>query len=215
LYCVYSWSSLLYYCICDNTTLRKKSCGSIKNSVLCNVKCHHIEADGCILINVTADSIVAKPGSVIYNIVDDSDEGLDVSNGQVLAGVFSSDGSQMLMKSTTNIDGGRAWERQLEWNPKTFEDVYMMNTDANPIDLERSITQAHTSRWGDLHPDPSAGTARRRSLSAGDVAAAADLAKQAYWTGYGAGFSAGLLGAISVSAMGLVVTKIIMAKKNY
>ncbi|CAM9342494.1 unnamed protein product, partial [Ectocarpus fasciculatus] len=128
----------------------KKGCGSIKNSVLCNVHCNYIDADGCILINVTADSIIAKPGSVIYNIVDDSQEGLDVNNGQVLAGVFSSDGSQMLMKSTTNIDGGRAWERQLEWNPKTFEDVYKMNTDANPIDLERSISQAHSSRWGAL-----------------------------------------------------------------
>ena len=115
----------------------KKSCGTVKNSVLCNVRCNYIDADGCILINVTADSIIAKSGSVIYNIVDESSDGLDVNNGQVLAGVFSSDGSQMLMKSTTNIDGGRAWERQLEWNPKTFEDVYNMNTDANPIDLER------------------------------------------------------------------------------
>ncbi len=78
----------------------------MKNSVLCNVRCNYIEAEGCILINVTADSIIAKPGSVIYNIVDDNGDGLDVSHGQVLAGVFSSDGQQMLMKSSTHIDGG-------------------------------------------------------------------------------------------------------------
>jgi hypothetical protein len=195
---------------CHIGKVGRKHCGSIKNSVLCNVKCNNIDADGCILINVTADSIIAKPGSVIYNIVDDSTEGLDVNNGQVLAGVFSPDGSQMLMKSTTNIDGGRAWERQLEWNPKTFEDVYKMNTDANPIDLERSISLAHTSRWGDLSQPP----ARRLSTSGqGDITVAADMAKEAYWTGYGAGFSAGLLGALSV--VGLVVTtKIIMGKNN-
>ena len=86
--------------------ISKKSCGSVRASVLCNVRCNYIDAEGCILITVTADSIVAKPGSIIYNIVDDSGEGLDVSHGQVLAGVFSADGSQMLMKSSTQIDGG-------------------------------------------------------------------------------------------------------------
>ena len=62
---------------------RKKTCGTVKNSVLCNVKCKYIDADGCILINVTAESIVAKPGSIVYNIIDESEFGLDLSDGQV------------------------------------------------------------------------------------------------------------------------------------
>lgn len=195
---------LLLSCI-----FRKKGCGSIKNSVLCNVHCNYIDADGCILINVTADSIIAKPGSVIYNIVDDSQEGLDVNNGQVLAGVFSSDGSQMLMKSTTNIDGGRAWERQLEWNPKTFEDVYKMNTDANPIDLERSISQAHSSRWGALQPDmTSAGR-----MATDNIYNDGSNIDKAYWVGYGSGFTTGLLSAVSVVGL-VLMTKSILDKRN-
>ena len=57
--------------------------GSVRNSVLSNVRCNYIEAEGCIMVNVTADSIIAKPGSIIYNIVDDSDFGLELSEGQV------------------------------------------------------------------------------------------------------------------------------------
>lgn len=33
--------------------------GSVKNSALTNVRCQHIEAEDCILVNVTAKRIVA------------------------------------------------------------------------------------------------------------------------------------------------------------
>lgn len=149
---------------------------------------------------------------MIYNIVDDSSEGLDVNNGQVLAGVFSPDGSQMLMKSTTNIDGGRAWERQLEWNPKTFEDVYKMNADANPIDLERSISAAHSSRWGALNPESRSPT--RDSFNERNVSSdRSNDSTAAYWTGYGNGFTTGLLGALSI--VGIAVgTKLLLDRKH-
>jgi hypothetical protein len=74
--------------------------------VLCNVRCKYIDAEDCILVNVTADRIVARPGSIVYNIVDESEDGLDLNHGQVLAGVFSDDGSQIIMRSATTIDGG-------------------------------------------------------------------------------------------------------------
>lgn len=57
-------------------------------------------------MNVTADRIIARPGSIVYNIVDESEDGLDLNHGQVLAGVFSDDGSQIVMRSSTTIDGG-------------------------------------------------------------------------------------------------------------
>jgi hypothetical protein len=101
--------------------------GSIKNSVLCNVRCRYIDADGCILINVTADKIIARPGSIIYNVVDDSESGLNLTDGQVLTGVFSDNGDQLVMKSSVSVDGGKAWEKKLEWNPYSFEEVYNMN----------------------------------------------------------------------------------------
>lgn len=81
--------------------------GSIKNSVLCNVRCNEINAEGCILINVTAKSITAKPGSILYNIVDDGADGLTLEDKAVFAGVFSGDGSHFVMGSTTGTDGGR------------------------------------------------------------------------------------------------------------
>jgi hypothetical protein len=81
--------------------------GSVKNSVLSNVRCNRIDAEGCILINVTAKSIVAKPGSILYNIVDDSDAGLTLEDKAVLAGVFADDGSHLVMGSTSGTDGGK------------------------------------------------------------------------------------------------------------
>jgi len=126
----------------------------VSNSVLCNVRCRYIEADGCILINVTADSIIARSGCIIYNIVDESEYGLDLSEGQVLSGVFADDGSQTVMRSATTIDGGKAWSEQLEWNPKTFEDVYKNNADADPIALERVIAGKHKQQWGQYNTSP-------------------------------------------------------------
>jgi hypothetical protein len=126
------------------------SCGTVKRSVLCNVRCKYIDAEDAILIGVTADRIFARPGCIIYNIIDESEDGLDLNHGQVLAGVFSDDGSQLVMRSTTTIDGGKAWKQELEWNPKTFEDIYNMNTNADPLAIEKQSLTAHSSRWKSL-----------------------------------------------------------------
>ena len=58
--------------------------GFVKGSVLTGVRCNHIEADNCVLVNVTAEKIIAAPGSIIYNIVAEGDEQiLHVAAGQV------------------------------------------------------------------------------------------------------------------------------------
>jgi hypothetical protein len=129
---------------------QQTSCGSIKNSVLCNVRCKYIDVDGCILVNVTADRIYARPGCIVYNVIDESAEGLDLIHEQVLAGVFTDDGNQLVMRSHTKIDGGKAWKQDLEWNPKTFEDIYNMNTNADPIKIERQSSSAHSDKWNSL-----------------------------------------------------------------
>jgi hypothetical protein len=82
--------------------------GSVKNSLLSNVHCNQIDAEGCVLINVTANKITAKEGCIIYNIADGSAEGLDIIAGKVLAGVFSKDGSHKQMHSSIDTDGGMA-----------------------------------------------------------------------------------------------------------
>jgi hypothetical protein len=126
------------------------SCGNVKNSVLCNVRCKYLDVDGCILVNVTADRIYARPGCIIYNVIDESSDGLDLIHEQVLAGVFTDDGNQLVMRSHTKIDGGKAWKQDLEWNPKTFEDIYNMNTNADPIKIERQSSSAHSDKWNSL-----------------------------------------------------------------
>ena len=58
------------------------------------------------------------------------------------------------MRSATTIDCGKAWSEQLEWNPKTFEDVYKNNADADPIALERVIAGKHKQQWGQYNTTP-------------------------------------------------------------
>jgi hypothetical protein len=64
---------------------------------------------------------VARKGSIVYNVADSSEGGLEVPEGKVLAGVFAKDGSHVVMYSTTSTDGGQAWEKTLDGNSMSFE----------------------------------------------------------------------------------------------
>ncbi len=127
----------------------------MRGSVLTGVRANYIEAEGCVLINVTADRIIAAPGSVIYNVVaTEGDKTISTAPGQVLAGVFSDDGNQHVVKSDVQIDGGKAWETVLEQvgNTHSFEQVYNRNADTCPLTLERVITDSHINAWENLSP---------------------------------------------------------------
>lgn len=132
--------------------------GAVKQSVLSNVRAKYIEADGAILINVTAERIIAKRGSIVYNIVDSSigGPGIVVEEGQVLAGVFYNDGTQHVVKSVNTIDGGKAWETKVEGNMLSFEEVYNSNFNADPSHLERVAVETHGNAWKDIHESESA-----------------------------------------------------------
>jgi len=144
-----------------NTTVLEQSCvsssvlgnedaafaGSISGSIISNVRCNRIESNGAILINVTARSIVAKPGCIVYNVVDDTEAGLVLEDGQVLTGVFQSDGQQTIMKSSLSIDGGKAWEVSVEGNAHSFEQIYNINATVCPTTLEGVIANAHNTAW--------------------------------------------------------------------
>ncbi len=141
--------------------------GHIRNSVVSNVRCKYIEADNCVLINVTADRIIAKSGSIIYNLIDleagseanssgDSDglkhsrSELHLLDKEVRVGVFSDDGSQAVVRSHLDIDGGKVWETKLEGNHASFEDIHGSNKNACPITLERVIATSHDEFWNKL-----------------------------------------------------------------
>ena len=78
-----------------------------------NVRCKYIEAENCVLINVTAERIILKPYSIAYNVLDDG-TGTIVQHGtlslnekQVACGVFDNDGKQFIVRSDMDTDGGK------------------------------------------------------------------------------------------------------------
>lgn len=154
-----------------------RDCGSVRNSVLSNVRCNYIDVEGVVLVNVTAKSIIARPGCIIYNYVDDSDYGVELEDGQVLAGVFNEDGTQVVMRSLMSIDGGTAWQDQLDFNKHSFEEVYRMNADADPSHLERQIISAHRRLWQNISDMEAPHTAA-------DMQHRLD---KTYWTGFAVG----------------------------
>ena len=84
--------------------------GFVRNSVLNNVRCKYIEADNCILMNVTADRIIAKGGNIVYNLIDDGvTQGSSLSlldEKKVVVGVFNESGVQTVITSDMDTDGG-------------------------------------------------------------------------------------------------------------
>ncbi|CAN0355405.1 unnamed protein product [Phaeothamnion confervicola] len=121
--------------------------GSVTGSVLSGVRCNYIEAEGAILVNVTAKRVVAPPGSVIYNMTDTSDTGLCVAADGVLVGVHADDGSQRCVWSAGEIDGGKAWKVAVKGNGVSFEDIYEANADADVAAAEAARTVAADTAW--------------------------------------------------------------------
>ncbi len=119
------------------------SFGNITNSVLNNVHCDDIQANDCVLVNVTAKKIVARPGSIIYNVCSTDEEGIFVDDDGVEVGVFSEDGSHILMKSSMDIDGGKAWDQKVKGNSYSFGEIYELNVSADPTKTENAILKAH------------------------------------------------------------------------
>lgn len=150
--------------------IRRSEVGFIRNSALSNVRCKYIEAQDCVLINVTAERIVARPGSIIYNYIHqgggdnaDADAGAAASGGgggtvgsqsllearekDVIVGIFDETGKQMVVRSHLDIDGGRAWDDPILGNVGSFAGIHSSNVDACPIALQQVIGDAHNSLW--------------------------------------------------------------------
>ena len=82
----------------------------MRNAVLSNVRCKYIEAEGCVLINVTAERIIARPGSIIYNYIEAGSKEVQevrAAEGDVIVGVFAEDGAQVVVRSHLETDGGK------------------------------------------------------------------------------------------------------------
>jgi hypothetical protein len=105
--------------------------GTITNSLLASVTAQEVTADGAIIVNCAAKKIAAGKGSILYNLVDDTDGGIVAEPGQVMVSVTNEHGESALLQSRMDIDGGTAWKTKLDMNDYSFEQVHGNNKDAN------------------------------------------------------------------------------------
>lgn len=106
--------------------------GKITASVIANVNCSDISAEGAVLVGCSAKKITAAKGSIGYNLVDAScsEEGIVLAENEVRVGVFTlqADKSYFEMKSDVEkTDGGKVFTSKVHGNPLSFQEVYDLN----------------------------------------------------------------------------------------
>ena len=109
----------------------KITAGTVRTSVCTNVNCDEATITNTVLMNVTAKKITGN-NCILYNVIDDSPEGISLPDGTVRADVYMPGQPKMIVMSTLDTDGGKAWKVVLEGNEKSFEDVYKTN---GPLDI--------------------------------------------------------------------------------
>ena len=119
--------------------------GTVSQSVVACCQAGELSLDHAVVVNVTARRIVAGRGAVLYNLVDDSEEGLVVPPGGVRVGVFDCEGGCDVVNSTVDVDGGKVWEERVCGNGRSFEQVHKDNRNADILAIEKARTEAHAS----------------------------------------------------------------------
>ena len=103
-----------------------------------SVQTAEINTDGAIIVNCVAKKIKAGKGAILYNLIDDSLEGIAAEPGEIMVSVTNEAGESMLLKSRMDIDGGKAWKIKLDMNEMSFEDVHeKKNKDANIREIQK------------------------------------------------------------------------------
>lgn len=105
--------------------------GSISGSALVGVTASEIRAEAAVLVNVCAKKVVAAPGSVAYNILDTSEEGLVLKENEVRVGVFTLDSARPYFEMRSDreeIDGGKVFKERVCGNALSFQEVYDLNS---------------------------------------------------------------------------------------
>jgi hypothetical protein len=126
-----------------NSTLPKEA--AVTGSVVCNVRCTSLQADGCILVNVVARSITAAPGSIIYNVTTDGD--LVATERSVQVGVWDGAGEQIVIRSSMDTDGGDFWDKPAVEGQRTFGEIYKSNEVVDPAVVETAVEDKQAAAW--------------------------------------------------------------------
>jgi len=127
--------------------------GSITNSVMAGVEAIDVTADGAIIVNCTARKIVAGKNAILYNLIDDSEEGIIAGEGDVIVSVTEESGEMMELRSKHSICGGDAWKEKVAGNGMTFEEVMVKNFNSNVTKIEekrRELFKKTSSSFGEF-----------------------------------------------------------------
>ena len=116
------------------------------NSVMTNVAvgAGGVEVSNCLMLNVSAKKIQAQ-GAILYNVVDDSEDGIVMGEGDVRADIVTAAGESISMRTNLSQDSGKAWKILLDGNVKTFEDIYKMNLTANIMEAFGKAAELHSN----------------------------------------------------------------------
>jgi len=130
----------------DSSTIVASAFGpnsSVSKSVLCNVNCEELICDESIIVNSTAKKIRLGKGCIIYNVVNDSENGIVLNDGDILVGVIDNDGRQILIESHINTDGGNQWKSIVKNNPHSFEEIYNLNCSTDLLRIQEFSREMH------------------------------------------------------------------------
>ncbi|KAL1522527.1 hypothetical protein AB1Y20_017514 [Prymnesium parvum] len=123
-----------------NCTIGKGRIGP--NSVLVNVHAPSVDVEGCVIMQTTSVSEIIGKGGLLYNVVNNAGT---LACDAVRADVFMPGGTQLEMKSSLAIDGGKVWKEKLDMNALSFEDVYKQNQALDVSECTQEAARAHAA----------------------------------------------------------------------
>jgi len=115
----------------------KIKAGTISNSVIAGVEAVDVSLDGAIVVNCTAKKITAGKNSILYNLVNDSDEGIIAGEGEIIVSVTDESGKMEELRSKDSICGGKAWKEVVAGNKLSLEKVHANNMNSNVTAIEK------------------------------------------------------------------------------
>jgi len=127
----------------------KIGAGSVRSSVCTNTNCDEANIHNSILMNCTLRNVTGN-NCILYNVVDESPAGLSLPDGTVRADVHLPGQPKIIVMSTLDTDGGKAWKVVLEGNDKSFEEVYKTNGPLDIMECQKVMELAKNKLVGEL-----------------------------------------------------------------
>mmetsp|Transcript_28372 Transcript_28372/g.47615 ORF Transcript_28372/g.47615 Transcript_28372/m.47615 type:complete len:541 (-) Transcript_28372:459-2081(-) len=125
--------------------------GKVTNCVCASVAVMDLDVEDCLLVNVKAKKVRGK-GLVLYNVVDDSEEGICLADGDVRVNVYMPGRDKIVMKSNVCIDGGKVFKTKMDVNPYSYNEVYLMNGAVDVVEAKMLLVEAGEKLKAEMFP---------------------------------------------------------------